>query len=49
VQSPRALDEEEISEAATIYYTDDTVEKMLDKLEIEAHREKLMQEVPTIS
>jgi len=40
------LDEEEISEAATIYYTDDTVEKMLDKLEIEAHREKLMQEVP---
>jgi len=46
VQSPRALDEEEVSEAATIYYTDDTVEKMLDKLEIESHREKLIQEAP---
>lgn len=49
VQSPRALDEEEVSEAATIYYTDDTVEKMLDKLEIEAHRERLVQEVAAVS
>lgn len=48
VQSPRALDEEEISEAATIYYTDDTVEKMLDKLEIESHRERLVQEATAV-
>jgi hypothetical protein len=41
VQSPRALDEDEISEADIIYYTDDAVEKMLDKLEIAAKREKL--------
>lgn len=48
VQSPRALDEEEVSEAATIYYTDDTVEKMLDKLEIEAHRERLIVDTESI-
>lgn len=41
VQSPRALDEDEISDASTIYYTDDAVEKKLDKLELEAKREKL--------
>ncbi len=44
VQSPRALDEDEISEASMIYYTDDAVEKMLDKLEMEAKREKLIAE-----
>lgn len=42
VQSPRALDEDEIAESETIYYTDDSVGKMLDKLEIEAKREKLL-------
>jgi ABC-type Zn uptake system ZnuABC Zn-binding protein ZnuA len=42
VQSPRALDEDEISDADIIYYTDDAVEKMLDKLEMDAKREKLV-------
>lgn len=42
VQSPRALDEDEIAESETIYYTDDSVEKMIDKLEIESKKEKLI-------
>jgi len=42
VQSPSALDHEEIVEAKTIYYTDDAVEKILDKMEVEAKRERLV-------
>jgi len=41
VQSSSALDEDEMSDVSMIYYTDDAVEKKLDKLELEAKREKL--------
>ena len=42
IQSPHALEEDEISEATVIYYTDESVEKMIDKLEIESQKEKLV-------